>query len=122
MIPDADEVARATRFFCANHASRCVVHDGALRVALREAAHLAEDVYEEPAAMLYALGRNPRAFGSYAPALIVLIVLAHARALGLRIDASAESLLELTAEVLERRASYEDARDALARWQWPFAG
>lgn len=122
MIPDVDEVAGAVARFCASRGSRATVHTAALRVALREAAHLAEDVYEEPAAMLYALGRNARAFGASAPALIVLTVLAHARSLGLRIDAPAASLLELTAAIVARRASYDETRDAVAAWQWPFAG
>ena len=57
MIPDPEPIARAYRVLAPELGLEPRMSEIALRVALREADHLADDTYDGPAALLFALGR-----------------------------------------------------------------
>jgi len=98
------------------------LHDAALRASLRESENLAEDVYEKPAALAYALGRNPRALGQGFHALGVISVRAQALSSGVRLNFSLTELAEILGEVREHKLSYEAVRDRFAENMHMFAG
>lgn len=83
--------------------------DPAIRAALREADHLADDVYDVPAALLFALGRNARCFSGFR-AMSVLVVEWHAKTLGFKLEATRAELAALLGEVAVRERSHEDVR------------
>jgi len=93
----------------------------ALRLALREADHLADDVYDVPAALLFALGRTPRCFTAFR-AMSVLVVLFHAKALGFRLELSPVALGDLLVRVARRELAYEEVRSAIGAHLLPFGG
>ena len=93
----------------------------AIRIALEEAHHLADDVYDVPGVLLFALGRTPRCFAGFR-AMSVLVVAWHAKMLGFKLDARVDEL----ADVLERVALREMDHDAVRGWTaerlFPFGG
>lgn len=93
----------------------------ALRVALREADHLADDVYDIPGAVLFALGRTPRCFGAFR-AMSVLVVEWQAKALGFKLEASPSELGAVLARVALHEMAYEDVRAWVAERLLPFGG
>ncbi len=95
------------------------VSEAALRVALREAEHLTDDVYDAPAALLFAFGRNPRCFAAFR-ALSVLVVAWHARTLGFRLEPSFEELGSMLLRVAARDVDFEDVRSWLGARLLPF--
>lgn len=95
--------------------------EAALRIALREADHLADDVYDIPGALLFALGRTPRCFAAFR-AMSVLAVDWHTSRLGFRLDASPTELGRWLVRVAAREVSYEDVRAWVAERLLPFGG
>ena len=95
--------------------------DAAIRAALREADHLAEDTYDVPAALLFALGRNARAFSGFR-AMSVLVVEWHTKTLGMKLEASRAELAELLGRVAVRERSYEEVRSWIGGRLLPFGG
>jgi hypothetical protein len=93
----------------------------ALRVALREADHLSDDLYDVPAALLFALGRTPRCFAAFR-AMSVLVVMFHAKALGFRLELSPKALGALLTRIARRELAFEDVRSTIARNLVPFGG
>lgn len=93
----------------------------ALRVALREAEHLADDVFDVPGALLFALGRTPRCFAAFR-AMSVLVVEWHAKTLGFKLEATRFELAEVLARVARGEVSYEDVRSWVAERLLPFGG
>ncbi len=93
----------------------------AVRSALRDAEHLAEDVFEGPAAVLYAFARVPRAFGGYRT-MTVLLTLAQVGASGQVLQAGPAELGELVERVAHEAAPYEEVRGFLAERLLPFGG
>lgn len=94
----------------------------AVRVALREADHLAEDVYDAPAALLYALARQDRAPRPLLDRAFAEATLAAARRLGFRLELDAAALAALAADARAGRADYEAVRAAVAAHLDPFGG
>ena len=93
----------------------------ALRIALREADHLADDVYDIPGALLFALGRTPRCFSAFR-AMSVLVVDRQTKTLGFRLEASPSELADVLVRVAIREMSYEDVRAWVAERMLPFGG
>lgn len=95
--------------------------DAAIRAALREADHLADDVYDVPAALLFALGRNARCFSGFR-AMSVLVVEWHTKTLGFKLEATRAELADLLGLVAVRERSYEDVRSWIGGRLLPFGG
>lgn len=95
--------------------------DAAIRAALREADHLADDVYDVPAALLFALGRNARCFSGFR-AMSVLVVEWHSNTLGFKLEATRAELATLLGEVAIRERTHEDVRAFIGARLLPFGG
>ena len=95
--------------------------DAAIRAALREADHLTDDVYDVPAALLFALGRNARCFAGFR-AMSVLVVEWHAKTLGFKLEATRAELATMLGEVAVRERSHEDVRAWMGARLLPFGG
>lgn len=93
----------------------------AVRVALREADHLADDIYDVPGALLFAFGRTSRCFASFR-ALSVFWVDWHAKRLGFKLEAAPSDLAAVLVRVALREMSYEDVRVWTAERLLPFGG
>ena len=93
----------------------------ALRIALREADHLTDDIYDAPGALLFALGRTPRCFTAFR-AMSVLVVEWHTKTLGFRLEASTDELADMLTRVAARTLEYEDVRSWIASRLLPFGG
>jgi prophage maintenance system killer protein len=121
MIPDAEDIARAYHRIAPELGVPPRASAAAIRVALREADHLAEDIYDVPAALLFALGRNPRCFAGFR-AMSVLVVEWHTKTLGFKLEASREELANILVRVALRDLSYEDVRGWVVERMLPFGG
>lgn len=121
MIPSPLAIARAAERLADALAVEPRVSDAALRVALREAEHLADDVYDVPAALLFALGRNPRCFAAFR-AMSVLVVAWHARTLGFRLEPSFDELGAMLLRVAAREVDFEQVRSWMGARLLPFGG
>lgn len=93
----------------------------ALRAALREADHLADDIYDVPAALLFAFGRNPRCFGAFR-AMSVLVVEWQTKSLGFKLLARRDELADVLVRIALRQQSYEETRAWVAERLLPFGG
>ncbi len=93
----------------------------ALRVALREADHVAEDVYDVPAALLYAFGRTPRCFTAFR-AMSVLVTQWHAKTLGFQLQATPSELAIVLGRVARGQLAYGEVRAWMADRLLPFGG
>ena len=93
----------------------------AVRVALREADHLADDVYDIPGALLFSLGRTPRCFAAFR-AMSVLLVEWHTATLGFKLEATTPELGTILVRVARREMAYEDVRTWVAERLLPFGG
>lgn len=121
MIPDPEAVARAYEVLAPELGVPPKLSEPAIRVALLEADHLSNDVYDVPAALLFSLGRHARCFAGFR-AMSVLVVEWHTKTLGFRLEASRPEL----AEVLTRVALDEMTHEEVAAWvvqrMLPFGG
>src|SRR5215470_6869410 len=77
----------------------------AIRVALQEAEHLADDTFDVPAALLFALGRTPRCFQAFR-AMSTLVVAWHAKRLGFKLEATPGELASVLLRVAMREMDY----------------
>lgn len=93
----------------------------ALRIALREADHLADDIFDVPGALLFALGRTPRCFSAFR-AMSVLAVEWHTKTLGFKLEAERRELATILGRVARREMTYEDVRSWVAERLLPFGG
>ncbi len=95
--------------------------EAALRVALREADHLADDIFDAPAALLFALGRYPRCFSGFR-AMSVLLVEHHTKTLGFKLEATRAELGAMLEAVARREHDYEAVRAWMVTKLLPFGG
>jgi len=95
-----------------------VVRAAAVRATVREAEHLAEDAFEAPAALVYALARNRTAFAAFAP-LVVAAAFMQARASGLKLTALPKAIADLAEAVSASDLRYEDVRNFFASETYP---
>ena len=93
----------------------------ALRIAMREADHLAADVYDVPGAVLFALGRTPRCFAAFRT-MSVLATQFQAKALGFRLDATPLQLASILGRVARSEMEYAEVRAWMADRLLPFGG
>jgi hypothetical protein len=97
------------------------VSETALRIALREADHLADDVFDVPGALLFALGRTPRCFSAFR-AMSVLVVEWQTKSLGFKLEATRQELAATLVRVALRELTYEEVRAWVAERLLPFGG
>lgn len=121
MIPEPEAIARAYATIAADLGLPPRVSDPAIRAALREADHLADDVYDVPAAMLFAFGRYPRCFAGFR-AMSVLVVEWHTKALGFKLEATPLELAEVVVRVAAREMTHEEVRAWVVERMLPFGG
>lgn len=116
-------IDEATLTLLAEHAGQRlgvspVVRASALRASVREAEHLAEDAFDAPAALVYALARNRTAFAAFAP-LVVAAAFVQARAAGLALTALPKAIADLAEAVSASDMRWEDVRAFFASETFP---
>lgn len=121
MIPDAPEVAHAWARVAPELGLSPRASEAALRAALREADHLADDVYDVPAALLFALGRYPRCFSGFR-VMSVLTVEHHTKTLGFKLEATVPELGAMLLRIASREIDYEGVRGWVVQKLLPFGG
>lgn len=121
MIPSPHALERAFARLAPELGVGDRVSSPALRVALQEADHLADDVYDVPAALLFAFGRYPRCFAAFR-AMSVLVVEWHTKSLGFKLEASRPELASVLVQVAARELGFEDVRAWVAARMLPFGG
>lgn len=121
MIPDPVEIGRAWLALAPELGLPPRVNDAALRIALREADHLADDIYDVPGALLFAFGRYPRCFSGFR-VMSVLVVEWHTKALGFKLEAGPAELAGVLGRVALREVDYEAVRSWVAERLLPFGG
>lgn len=120
-IAEAGAIARAYGRIAPELGLEPRASEAALRVALREAEHLADDTYDVPGALLFALGRTPRCFSAFR-AMSVLVVEWHTERLGFKLEASRPELADVLGRVALRELGYDEVRRWVAERLIPFGG
>lgn len=121
-IADPDVLAEAYALIATKHwGTDPKASETALRIALREADHLADDVFDVPGALLFALGRTRRCFSSFR-AMSVLVVEWHTKTLGFKLEAERPELAAMLGKVARRETTYEEVRSWIAERLLPFGG
>lgn len=121
MMPDPDAVARAAMRILPSLGVPPRASVAAIRIAFREADHLTDDVYDAPAALLFALGRYPRCFSGFR-AMSVLVVEWHATTLGFKLEATRAELASKLGEIARREIEFEAVRTWFGARLLPFGG
>jgi hypothetical protein len=120
-LADAEALARAHARLAPSLGIEPKASLAALRSALREADHLADDVFDLPGTLLFALGRTPRCFSSFR-AMSVLVVEWHTKTLGFKLEATRLELAAVLCRVAAREMTYEDVRAWASARLLPFGG
>ncbi len=120
-VVDPEVLARACARIAPDLGVDARSSETALRVALREAEHLADDIYDVPGALLFALGRTPRCFGAFR-VMSALAVEWQTKTLGFRLEATPLELGAMLTRVATRTADYEDVRAWMVERLLPFGG
>jgi hypothetical protein len=120
-LAEPDVLARAYARIARELGTDSKASETALRIALREADHLADDVYDIPGALLFALGRTPRCFAAFR-AMSVLVVDWHTATLGFKLEATPSELAGVLGRVALRELTYEEVRAWVAERLLPFGG
>ena len=121
MIPDPEAVACAYRVVAPELGLSPRVSETAVRVALREADHLSDDVYDVPASLLFVFGRYPRCFDGFR-AMSVLVVEWHTTTLGFKLEASRLELADVLTRVALGELTHDDVRAWVVERMLPFGG
>ncbi len=121
MIPDPEALASAWERLAPSFGLPPRASLAALRSAMREADHLADDVYDVPASMLFALGRTPRCFSGFRT-MSVLAVELQTKTLGFKLEATRAELCEMLLRVASREIEYEGVRAWVVTKLLPFGG
>ena len=121
MIPNPEAVARAYATVAPALGLSPRASEAAIRVALREADHLSDDVYDVPAALLFTLGRYPRCFSGFR-AMSVLVVEWHTKTLGFKLQASREELADVLTRVALHELTHDEVRGWVVERMLPFGG
>jgi hypothetical protein len=121
MMPDPRVAYRAWQLIAPELGLSPRASEAALRVALREADHLADDIYDAPAALLFALGRYPRCFSGFR-AMSVLLVEQHTKTLGFKLEATRAELAAVLESVARRDQEYPEVRAWMVTKLLPFGG
>ncbi len=121
MIPDAEAVVRAYRVIAPALGLSPRVSETAVRVALREADHLSDDVYDVPAALLFTFGRYPRCFDGFRM-MSVLVIEWHTKTLGFKLEASRQELADVLTRVALNELTHEEVGAWVVARMLPFGG
>lgn len=121
MIPDPEAIARAYAALAEELGLDARSSEAAIRIALREADHLANDVYDVPAALLFALGQHPRCFAGFR-AMSVLVVEWHTKTLGFKLTATRPELADVLTRVALHELTHEEVRAWFGERLLPFGG
>ncbi|MDB4933559.1 MAG: hypothetical protein JWP87_531 [Labilithrix sp.] len=121
MIPDPDAIAKACAVIAPELGVDPRASEAAIRVALREADHLANDVFDVPAALLFSLGRHPRCFSAFR-AMSVLVVEWHTKTLGFKLEASRPELADVLTRVALDELTHDEVKSWVAARMLPFGG
>lgn len=121
MIPDPDAVARAYRAIAPQLGVSERASEAAIRLALREADVLSNDIYDVPASLLYSLGRHSRCFAGFR-AMSVLVVEWHTKTLGFKLEASRPELAAVLTRVALREMTHEEVSAWMVQRMLPFGG
>lgn len=120
-LVEADVLVRAYAQIAPELGVEPKASETALRIALREADHLADDIYDVPGALLFALGRTPRCFSAFR-AMSVLVVEWQTKTLGFKLEATTFELADVLGRVALREMSQEEVRAWVAERLLPFGG
>lgn len=121
MVPSSEAVLRAYERLAPRLGLSPRASATAIRVALREADHLADDIYDVPAAMLFAFGRYPRCFAGFRT-MSVLVVAWYASSLGFKLDASPSELEKMLVSVARSESTFDEVRAWMGEKLLPFGG
>ena len=121
MIPDPDALVLAWEVLAPELGLEPKSSAAAIRIALREADHLSDDVYDVPGALLYALGRHPRCFSGFR-VMSVLVVEHHTKTLGFKLEADRFALADVLAKVALHELDYDAVRAWVVQRLLPFGG
>jgi len=120
-IAEASSLAKAYARIAPQWGIEPKVSETALRIALREADHLADDIFDVPGALLFALGRTPRCFSAFR-AMSILVVEWHTKTLGFKLEAKRADLATILTKVANRDMTYEEVRGWMVERLLPFGG
>jgi hypothetical protein len=120
-VVEADVLMRAYESIAAELGVSVKASDTALRIALREADHLSDDIYDVPGALLFALGRTPRCFSAFR-AMSVFAVEWQTKSLGFKLEATPLELASVLQRVALREMTQEEVRAWTAERLLPFGG
>jgi hypothetical protein len=120
-IAEPEVLARAYLAIAPRLGTEPKASETALRIALREADHLADDIFDVPGALLFALGRTPRCFAGFR-AMSVLVIEWHTKRLGFKLEAGRLELAAILGRVALRDMAYEEVRAWAAERLLPFGG
>lgn len=120
-MAEPESLARAYARIAIELGTEPRVSETALRIALREAEHLADDTYDVPGALLFALGRTPRCFAAFRT-MSVLVVEWHTKTLGFKLEASRPELASILERVALHEMPFEEVRSWVAERLLPFGG
>jgi hypothetical protein len=121
MIPDPEAVVRAYGMIAPDLGLPPRASETAVRIALREADHLSDDVYDVPAALLFTFGRYPRCFDGFRT-MSVLVIEWHTKTLGFKLEASRLELADVLTRVALSELTHEDVRAWVVERMLPFGG
>jgi len=127
MLPDLPRLLAGYELFAQRNRFAPARDEGALAIALDEAASLAlGNEPDEPAALFYALSRRPRAFGREHGRVVVHFTVEHARALGVALTVDVAVLELLRARVVRGAIDFAELRGwfnahvvPVPRKRWP---
>ncbi len=111
----ASQIAEAYRFYARRRKIDGEPNAVAIEAALKVVEDLAPAERDEPAALLYAFARFPRAFPGAFRAMTQHVARTRAQMLGYQLRLSAEEFDRAIFAVTEKRATYEQIRDWMAR-------
>jgi hypothetical protein len=112
MIPSVENVVAAHAFLARRYRVTGQVRGAAVEGALREAAERsAGRERDEPAAIFFAFARRPKICRGIWHQLPALLAVNQARAVGLRLDVSLETVARLRLDTVVDGATFEAVRD-----------
>jgi len=120
-LPAPEALANAYRRIAPDLGVDPHASETAVRIALREADHLAEDIFDIPAALLFTFGRTPRCFAAFR-VMTVIVLEWHAKTLGFKLEATPKELGDVLEQVHVRALTYEDVRTWMGARLLPFGG
>jgi hypothetical protein len=110
MIPTPEEIAEAYVFVARRYGVSASPNTQLIGTATKEASVLAATPHDEPAALFFALARRQRAFPGLWTAVVGLLIVNHARNVGLRFEGEAKDLLPMFVPIARGSMHFEEVR------------